>query len=131
MTATLTMQGIRALTRGDEEGALEAFGLALEGSGDHFEARLCRARLLVMRRRYDEAEEALAELAGEAPESAEARDRAEARNHAEAWLLLGIAQRERFRLYDAVDSFRAAALLDPLDGRAGAALRELLEVQEP
>jgi tetratricopeptide (TPR) repeat protein len=125
MTTTLAMQGIRALTHGDEEGALEAFGLALDGSGDYFEARLCRARLLVIRRRYEEAEAALAGLAEEAPDSAEAR------NRAEAWLLLGIAQREQFRLYDAIGSFRTAALLDPSDDRAGAALLELLDVQEP
>ena len=125
MTTASTMDGIRALARGDEEGALEAFGRALDGSGDYFEAGLCRARLLVMRRRYEEAEAALAELDEAAPGSMENLDRAEAQ------LLLGIAQREQLRVYDAVESFRAAALLDPRDGRAEAAIRELLEVQEP
>jgi tetratricopeptide (TPR) repeat protein len=114
----LVLEGMRELSRGNEQAALAAFGEALAGTGDPH-AELCNARLLVLRRRYDEAQGVLEELVRCGPGLAEAQ------------VLLGIVYRETYRFFDAVRSFRAALRLDPRNEAAGDALRELLDVQEP
>jgi Flp pilus assembly protein TadD len=115
----LILEGIREFSRGNEEEALEAFSLALAGTDEDPAAALCKARLLILRRRYGEAAELLEALAESRPDLAEAR------------MLLGIAHREECRIGEAMRRFREVLLLDPRNEAAEEALREILDVQEP
>jgi tetratricopeptide (TPR) repeat protein len=115
----LVLEGIRELSRGNQEAALEAFGLALEDSDDPDTAALCAARLGILRMRFEEAERRLGEVLERRPYCVE------------ALLLLGIAQRGQNRIFDALGSYREALRLDGGNERAAEELRELLEVQEP
>jgi tetratricopeptide (TPR) repeat protein len=115
----LVLEGIRELSRGNEQAALEAFSRALAGADDPDTAALCAARLLMLRARFDEAGRTLESLAEERPGLAEAR------------LLLGYVYRRQCRFFDAIHSFRAALHLEPGNAVAEAALHELLDVQEP
>jgi Flp pilus assembly protein TadD len=116
---SLILDGIRELSRGRDEEALEAFGRALAGTEEAPAAALCSARLLILRRRYDEATELLGELAEGRPDLAEAQ------------MLLGRAHRARGRIFEAMRAFRAVLALEPWNASAEEALREILEVQEP
>jgi tetratricopeptide (TPR) repeat protein len=115
----MVLDGIRELSRGNEQAALEAFSQALTGADDPDTAALCAARLLVLRRQTDEAGKVLEDLVESRPDLAEAR------------LLLGNVYRDSCRFFEAVRSFRAVLHLDPRNAEAAAALHELLDVQEP
>jgi Flp pilus assembly protein TadD len=115
----LILQGIRDFSLGNEEEALAAFSHALAGTDDATSAALCSARLLILRRRNDEAVELLEALVDSKPGLADAR------------LLLGTAQKNKGRIFEAMRSFRAALLLDPGNESAESALSEILEAQEP
>jgi hypothetical protein len=115
----LLVAAIRELTRGNEREALESFHSVLSGADDPVTAALCSARLLIINRQFEEAASVLEDLLTRSPATVEAH------------LLLGIVHRETYRLFDAIGSFRAVLVLEPSNERAGEALRELLDVQEP
>jgi Flp pilus assembly protein TadD len=115
----LLVAGIRELSRGNDRTAFAAFERALAGSRDSTLGALCSARFLILDGRLDDARRVLGDLVEKRPDLTEAH------------YLLGRVHRDSFRMLDAVQSFREALRLDPVDRRAAAALGEILDVQEP
>ena len=115
----LLLSGVRELSHGNEQAALESFTRALADMEDAALGALCSARLHLLQREAAEAIRVLETLTAREPLMAEAH------------FLLGKAYQERCRLFDAIRSYRTVLSLDPSDQRAAQALDELLDVQEP
>ncbi len=113
----MLLDGIRELSRGNEQAALETFARALDEDGTV--GALCSARLRILRREPDRAARTLAALIEREP------------GLAEAHYLLGTAHRGRCCTFEAIRCFREALRLDPGHARAASELHDLLDVQDP
>ncbi len=116
-TTSDMVTAVRDLSCGNEREALRSFARAFVDTPRV--AALCTARMLIMDGNPEAAALILRDVLAEEPGLVEAR------------VLLGMAQRNACRMFEAMATFREALRLDPDNARAADALAELVEVDEP
>lgn len=118
-TDDLLLQGLVHYSRGEEDLALRALTALLEVSPLSPLAATTSAQILIARSEFRQAARVARLALVVAPEDAEVH------------YLLGAALRGQHLVYEAVPCFREALRLQPGHRRAGLALDEILNVQEP